>query len=55
MGFAITPNAPLAPGEYILVDTTQDSVNSYGDIKAYDFSVKKNKEKIKKHIILFAD
>ncbi len=45
MGFAITPKAPLAPGEYILVDTTQDSVNSYGDIKAYDFSVKKNKEK----------
>lgn len=43
MGFAVTPTVPLSPGEYILVDITQQSVNQYGDFKAYDFTVEKEK------------
>lgn len=39
MGFAVTPLKPLFPGEYILVDITQEPTNKYGDFKAYDFSV----------------
>ena len=39
LGFAVTPATPLAPGEYILVDLSQKSVNEYGDFKAYDFTV----------------
>ncbi len=40
MGFAVTPLTPLMPGEYILTDLSQKAVNTYGDFKAYDFSVK---------------
>lgn len=39
MGFAVTPLSPLFPGEYILVDITQEPCNQYGDFKAYDFKV----------------
>lgn len=39
LGFAVTPLAPLFPGEYILVDLSQKPINQYGDIKAYDFTV----------------
>ena len=39
MGYKITPIKPLFPGEYILVDISQQSVNQYGDFKAYDFCV----------------
>lgn len=39
MGFAVTPVTPLFPGEYILIDLSQKPVNSYGDVKAYDFTV----------------
>lgn len=39
MGYKVTPIKPLFPGEYILVDITQKSVNQYGDFKAYDFCV----------------
>ena len=39
LGFAVTPLSPLRPGEYILVDLTQEAVNEYGDFKAYDFTV----------------
>lgn len=41
MGFTVSPKAPLAPGEYILTDITQQSVNQYGDFKAYDFRIEK--------------
>lgn len=43
MGFAVTPLSPLFPGEYILMDISQKSVNKYGDIKAYDFRVEEEK------------
>lgn len=39
LGFAVTPLNPLFPGEYILVDLSQEPVNQYGDLKAYDFTV----------------
>ncbi len=39
LGFAVTPLAPLVPGEYILVDLSQKPVNQYGDVKAFDFTV----------------
>lgn len=38
-GFTVTPATPLAEGEYILFDITQEPVNEYGDFKAYDFCV----------------
>lgn len=44
MGFAVTPLSPLFPGEYILIDLSQKSVNKYGDMKAYDFSVEETKK-----------
>lgn len=48
MGFAVMPTTPLLPGEYILVDITQQEVNPYGDFKAYDFTVEKENKKQKK-------
>lgn len=39
MGFAVTPLKPLFPGEYILVDMSQEPVNKQGDFVVYDFSV----------------
>lgn len=42
MGFAVTPLKPLFPGEYILVNIAQESINSHGDFIAYDFSVPEN-------------
>lgn len=47
MGFAVTPQVPLQPGEYILADMTQQAVNQYGDFKAYDFTVTKENKKAK--------
>lgn len=43
MGFAVTPLTPLFPGEYILMDISQKSLNKYGDVKAYDFCVEEEK------------
>lgn len=48
MGFAVMPTVPLPAGEYILVDLTQEPVNRYGDIRAYDFTVEKTAKKQKK-------
>ena len=44
MGFAVTPTEPLAAGEYILVDLTQEGAVQGGDIRAYDFRVENGRQ-----------
>ena len=41
MGFLVTPVKDLFPGEYILINLKQTPQNKEGDLKAYDFSVRK--------------
>lgn len=43
MGFAVTPLAPLAPGEYILVNLAQEPVGELQDIRVFPFSVREEK------------
>lgn len=43
MGFAVTPLAPLAPGEYILVNLAQPPVGEQENIRAFPFSVRDSK------------
>ena len=37
--YAITPEQPLAKGEYVIIDTSAKPVNEYGDIICYGFTV----------------
>ena len=39
MGFAASPVEELKPGEYILLDLTQERVGKLADVKAYPFTV----------------